>query len=179
MTENGLLISKLHSLIVLFGLFRTPASAVWRRVSGPIMSSSSSCRPANIVAERQTGSTHIYYHLIYEFIYIYIYYMCVCVLFVIFILYASQYKSCAYTYLRTIHIAYLHRINRVLLHDMQWPAISSCWLNIFLKEARVSRFRFQIMSFGGSDSLFFWRFSSSRHFPLLIEEILHQFIGIF
>ena len=66
--ENGRLISKPHLLIVLFGLFRTPAFAAWRRVNGHIMSSSSSCRPA----ERQTGSTHIQYHVIYICIYVYI-----------------------------------------------------------------------------------------------------------
>lgn len=146
--ENGRLISKPHLLIVLFGLFRTPAFAAWRRVNGHIMSSSSSCRPANIVAERQRGTTHIH------------------------IQYASQYKSCEHTYICThchIHIIDLQRINHVIIHDMQRPGISNCWLNIVLKEARVSRFRFQIMSFGGSDS---------RYPPLLIE-ILHQFMGIF
>lgn len=68
-----------------------------------------------------------------------------------------------------IHIIDLHRINHVIIHDMQWPGISNCWLSIFLKEARVWRFRFQIMSFGGSDS----------HFTPLLIEILHQFMGIF
>ena len=68
-----------------------------------------------------------------------------------------------------IHIIDLQSINHVIIHDMQRPRISNCWLNIVLKEARVSRFRFQIMSFGGSDS----------HFPPLLIEILHQFMGIF
>lgn len=67
-----------------------------------------------------------------------------------------------------IHIIDLQRINHVIIHDMQRPGISNCWLNIVLKEARVSRFRFQIMSFGGSDS----------RFPPLLIEILHQSMGI-
>lgn len=149
-------------------LFRTPAFAAWRRVNGPIMSSSSSCRPANIVAERQRGSTHI--HIQYHVINICIY-MCVYIS-VVFILYASQYKSCEHTYICThchIHIIDLQRNNHVIIHDMQRPGISNCWLNIVLKEARVSRFRFQIVSFGGSDS----------HFTPLLIEILHQFMFFF